>query len=113
MELIKNPMVLGTIVFALVWFVRKLGWSVEGLKALWLTMIVAILIAVAERLLSVGPPNFLICEMVSEPVSSLSCLLGILESVVKEAGIIFAATELIYQVLRREVAGRSILGDRI
>ena len=113
MGILENPLVLGTIVFALVWLFRKLGLVIDGLKALWFTMIVAIVVAIAERLFTTGIPNFLVCEMVSEPVDFLTCLFAILRTILEEAGVIFAASELIYQVLRREIAGRTILGERI
>jgi len=113
MGFLENPLILGTIVVVLVWVIRKLGLDVEGLKALWLTMVVAIFLAIAGRLVATGIPNFLVCEMVPEPVGFLPCLFAILRAIVEEAGIVFAAAELIYQVLRREIAGRSILGERI
>ena len=113
MGLLENPLILGTIVFVLVWVFRRLGLDIEGLKALWFTMVVAVVVAVAERLFATGIPNFLVCEMVSEPVASLTCLFAILRTILEEAAVVFAAAELIYQLLRREIAGRTILGERI
>lgn len=113
MGILGNPLVLGTIVFALVWLIRKFGWTVEGLKALWLTMIVAVVAAILERVFTVGIPNFLVCEIAPEPVGFLTCLSAIVRTILEEAGVIFAAAELIYQVLRREIVGRTILGERI
>jgi len=111
--MVENALILGAIVSFLVWVFRKAGLDVEGVKALWFTMIVAVIVAVAERLFATGIPNFLVCEMVSEPVASLTCLFAILRAILEEAAVVFAAAELIYQVLRREIAGRSILGERI
>ena len=113
MGFLENPLVLGTIVAILVWALRKFKWPVEGLKALWLTMITAIVLAIGGRLIATGIPNFLVCEMAPEPVGFLTCLFAILRTVLEEAGVIFAAAELIYQVLRREIAGRTILGENI
>lgn len=113
MDLIGNPFVLGAIVFVLVWVIRKFGWDVTGLGALWLTMFVAIIVAILERLFAVGVPNFLVCELAPEPAGFLRCFLLIVRAIVEEAGVIFAAAEVIYQALRREIAGRSVLGERI
>lgn len=113
MTFIQNPIVLGAIVVILVWLIRKFGWSMGGLGALWLTMLVALVLALVERLLQAGIPNFLVCEMVPEPVGFLSCLFAIIRAISEEAGVIFVAAQLIYQVLRREIVGRSILGQRI
>jgi|GEM_PF-3422490 len=113
MGFLENPLILGTIVFALVWLFRKLGLDVEGLKALWFTMIVAVALAIAGRLLATGIPNFLVCEMVPEPVGFLTCLFAILRTILEEASVTFVAAEMIYQLLRREIAGRTILGEKI
>jgi len=106
--MIENPLVLGTIVFVLVYLIRKLDWETEGLKAMWLTMIVSLGIALFERIIKVGIPGVLVCEMVSEPAGALTCLLAILQAIVQEAGVVFVAAQVIYQILRR-----AILKERI
>lgn len=106
--MIENPLVLGTIVFVLVYLIRRFAWNVEGLKAMWLTMVVSLGIALFGRIIEVGIPSILVCEMVSEPVGALTCLLAILQAIVQEAGVVFAAAQIVYQILRR-----AILKERI
>lgn len=99
----ENPIVLGTIVFVLVYLVRKFGWKVEGLKAMWLTMLTSLGIALFIRITEVGIPNVLVCEMVTEPVGALTCSLAILQAVVQETGVVFVAAQVVYQILRRAI----------
>jgi len=106
--MIENPFVLGTIVFVLVYLIRRFGLKAEGLKAMWLTMAVSLGVALFERIMEVGVPNVLVCEMVSEPVGALTCLLAILQAIVQETGVVFVAAQVVYQTLRR-----AILKERI
>ena len=112
--LLENPIVLGALVFLITWLIRKVGWKIDGVPALWLVMGVAGVIALLEWLLLGGPSKILICELsLQGPVALLTCVGRILEAVAKEFGVIFAAAQGVYQLLRREIAGRSILGERI
>lgn len=114
MSIIDNPLVLGIIVFILTLIIRKVGWKADGAPALWLTMGVSAVIAVGEWLLQGGANNIVICELpLTAPSVFLTCLWRIIEATTKEAGVIFVLSQTVYQLLRREIAGRSILGKRI
>ena len=110
-SIITNPVVLGLLVIVITKIARWLKWPVEGIKAMWLTMVIAFIGALVERVLSGGLPSFLVCELALEPVGFLTCLLKIIQAILEEFGVIFVAAEIIYQALRREyIGGRSILG---
>jgi hypothetical protein len=110
---IKNPPVLGFVVFVLTWVLRTLKWKTDGIPALWLTMLVAAVVAALETILK-GLPNVIVCQLTpSHPAAFLTCIWRILEAILEEAGPIFALSQAIYQLLRREVAGRAILGPKV
>lgn len=114
MSIIDNALVLGILVFILTLFFRKMGWGKDGVPALWLTMGVAVAIAVCEWLLQGGLNNIVVCELpLQDPSVFLTCLWRIIEVILKEAGVIFALSQAVYQLLRREIADKSILGKRI
>jgi len=96
------------VVFVLMWVLRKLQWPVEGIKALWLTMGVSVVIAVVETLISSGSPGILVCSLSNDPEAALACVIEIAEAVVEQAAIVFAASQLVYQVLRRALVGERV-----
>jgi len=113
-DLLDNPLILGAIVFFLTLVFRKVAWAKDGLPALWLTMGVAAVIATIEWLLQGGPSTIVVCELtLQDPLAFLLCLGRIIQAIAEQAGVIFLACQGVYQLLRREIAGRTILGDRI
>jgi di/tricarboxylate transporter len=110
---IENPLVLGFVVMAITWMLRRLKWKADGTPALWLTMLVALVVAGLETIAK-GLPNMIICQLTpSDPAAFLTCIWRIIEAIFKETGPIFALSQVIYQLLRREVAGKAILGPKI
>jgi len=112
--LLENPIILGLIVFLLTLVFRKVGWGKDGVPALRLTMGVAVVIALGEWLLLGGPYKIIVCSpILTDPVAFLGCLVKIVEAIAKEFGVVFGFSQIVYQILRREIAGRSLLGKRI
>lgn len=112
--LLENPIILGALVFLVTLVLRKLGWGKDGVPALWFTMGVAAVIAVGEWLLLGGPYRLVPCQpILTDPLAFLGCLVKIVEAISKEFGVVFGFSQIVYQILRREIAGRSLLGDRI
>jgi len=115
--LLRNPVVLGAVAMALVWLLRKLQWSdgvylvaINGPKAIWLTYIVALCIAVGEKLLLEGFPVVVTCGLVpTEPPAFVVCVFQIIENVLAWSGVVFAAATVIYKILRSKM----LLGERI
>ena len=112
--LLEIPLVLGVLVFLITLVLRKVGWGKDGVPALWFTMGVAAVIAVGEWLLLGGPYKLVPCQLTwTDPIAFLDCLSRILEAILKEFVVVLGFSQLVYQILRREIAGRSLLGDRI
>lgn len=110
MTLIQNPLVLGLIVFVVVWLIRRLKWPVEGPKAIWLTYMVALGIGVAEKVFLEGFPSVVTCALVpGNPPAFALCVAEILTNVLAFTGVIFGVTTGIYKVLRHKM----LLGDRV
>ena len=109
-SILKNPAVLGAIAVALVWFLRKVKWSVDGPKAIWMTYVVALCIAVGEKLLLEGFPVVVTCGLVpTNPPTFIVCVFQIIENILAWSGVLFVAATVIYKVLRSEM----VLGKRI
>jgi len=108
--LLKNPVVLGAIAVALVWLLRKAKWDVGGPKAIWLTYVVALCIAVAEKLLLGGFPVVLTCPLApTDPPSFVVCVFQVIQNILAWSGVVFAAATVVYKVLRSKM----LLGERI
>lgn len=108
--LLRNPLLLGAIAVALVWFLRKVKWDVGGVKAIWLTYVVALCIAVVEKLALEGFPVVLTCALApTDPPSFVVCVFQVIQNVVAWAGVVFAVATVIYKVLRSKM----VLGARI
>ena len=108
--LLKNPVVLGAIAVALVWFLRKVKWDVGGPKAIWLTYVVALCIAVAEKLLLEGFPVVVTCALVpADPPAFVVCVFQVIENILGWSGVVFATATVVYKVLRSKM----LLGERI
>jgi hypothetical protein len=108
--LLKNPVLLGAIAVALVWFLRKAKWDVDGPKAIWLTYVVALCIAVAGELLSGGFPAVITCPLApTDPPSFVVCVFQVIQNVLAWAGVVFAVATVVYKVLRSKM----VLGERI
>ncbi len=109
-SLLKNPVVLGSIAVVLVWFLRKAKWDVDGPKAIRLTYVVALCIAVVERLLLEGFPAIVTCALVPvDPPAFVVCVFQIIENILAWSGVLFAAATMVYKVLRIKM----LLGERI
>ncbi|TET75003.1 MAG: hypothetical protein E3J42_04130 [Dehalococcoidia bacterium] len=109
-SLLKNPIVLGSIAVALVWLLRKAKWAVDGPKAIWLTYVVALCIAIVQKLLLEGFPVVVTCALVpTNPPAFVVCVFQIIENVLAWSGVLFAAATVIYKVLRIKM----LLGERI
>lgn len=112
--LLENPIILGALVFLITLVLRKLGWGKDGVPALRLTMGVAVAIALGEWLLLGGPYKIMVCTPIwADPFAPLGCLVRIVEAISKEFGVVFGFSQIVYQILRREIAGRSLLGKHI
>ena len=108
--LLKNPILLGAIAVALVWLLRKVKWDVGGVKAIWLTYVVALCIAVAEKLLLEGFPVVLTCPLApTDPGSFVVCVFQVIQNVLGWAGVVFGVATVIYKLLRTKM----VLGARI
>ena len=106
--MIENAVILGIIVFALVWVIRRFAWDVNGLKAMWLTMGVSLAIALADWALAAGWREIVVCQFVLEPSAFLSCLVQMARTVVETAGVIFVSAQVIYKVLRLKIASELV-----
>jgi len=108
--LLKNPVVLGSIAVALVWLLRKAKWDVDGPKAIWLTYVVALCIAVVGKLLAGGFPAVLTCPLApTDPPAFVVCVFQVIENILAWSGVVFAAATVVYKILRSKM----ILGERI
>jgi len=108
--LLRNPIILGAIAVALVWLLRKVKWDVGGVKAIWLTYIVALCIAVAGELLSGGFPAVVTCALApADPPSFVVCVFQVIENILAWGGVVFGLATVIYKVLRSKM----LLGARI
>lgn len=108
--LLRNPLVLGSIAVALVWFLRKVKWDVGGVKAIWLTYVVALCIAVVEKLALEGFPVMLTCALApTDPPAFVVCVFQVIGNVLAWSGVVFAAATVVYKVLRSKM----VLGERI
>lgn len=113
-DILLNPWLLGAIVFVLALLIKKLGWTADGVRSLWLTMGFAVVFGIVQTWLNGELASLPGCVPgVSDPAASLQCLLQYVESVLQSAGVVFATSQTIYQVLRRELVGKSVLGERI
>jgi len=109
-SLLKNPVVLGGIAVGLTWFLRKVKWDVNGVKAIWLTYVVALVIAIVEKLLLEGFPVVVTCALApADPPAFVVCVFQIIENILAWSGVLFAAATVIYKVLRSKM----VLGERI
>lgn len=108
----ENPIILGAVVIGLVWLIRKFAWDAEGLKALWLTYVVSVFIAFIE-IMATGGFELEVCSPVADPVEAVQCALAIIQGLTAQAGILFVTAKLIYEALRIEIAGRTLLGDKL
>ena len=109
-SLLKNPVVLGAIAVALVWFLRQAKWDVDGPKAIWLTYVVALCIAVVEKLLLEGFPVVLTCALApTDAPSFVVCVFQVIANILAWGGVVFGVATVIYKVLRSKM----VLGERI
>ena len=109
--MIENAVILGIIVFALVWVIRRFAWDVNGLKAMWLTMGVSLAIALADWALAAGWQQIELCQLggfISDPGGFIGCLIQMIRTVVEAAGVIFVSAEVIYKVLRLKIASELV-----
>ena len=113
MSIESNAILMGLIVFLLGLVIKKLGWAKDGVQSLWMTMAVALAVAVIDGVLTNTLAPFPGCQFVGGPIPAISCVFEYVAAVVKSAGIIWISGQGIYQLLRRDVAGVSILGPRI
>lgn len=112
--LLENPIILGALVFLITLVIRKAGWGKDGVPALWFTMGVAAAVALGEWLLLGGPSKLVPCQLaLTDPLGFLFCVSRIVEAILKEFGVVLGFSQIVYQLLRREIAGRSLLGKRI
>jgi len=113
MSIIDNPLVLAVLVIVLTWLIRKLKWESEGIKALWLTMGISLVIASVDTVFGGGAVLIPAWPGWVSPGAVLVYIGGVLGSITANSGVIFASAQAIYQLLRREIVNRSPLITRL
>ena len=103
--LTSNAVILGVIAVALVWAFKKLNWTPDGTASLWVTMGVAVLLGIAEGLLSGTFVALPACSM-GEPANALVCITDLLTKVLENFGIVMGTSTAIYKLLRKLVDTR-------
>jgi len=106
-----NEIILSFIAMALIWVIRRLKLDVEGVGAVWLTAGVSMVLAVIQLVIEGGLANIVTCTLdLIDPMATLACLFVIAKAVLAQAGVIFGGTKIIYELLRRKIRDRTILG---
>jgi len=106
-----NEIILSFIAMALIWVIRRLKLDVEGVAAVWLTAGVSVVLAVIQLVIEGGFPSIITCALdLLDPMVALACLLVVAKTILAQAGVIFGGTKIIYELLRRKIRDRTILG---
>lgn len=100
MSLVENALVLGAVTTLIVWLLRKLKWPVSGVPAMWLTMGVSVVIAVIEAVVNDGFSSVFVCNIGTDPVGAVNCLVETIRGIAAQASAVWLASQGVYQILR-------------
>lgn len=109
---ISNPVILGMLTFVFSWLIREFGWQVEGKQAMWLTMGVALVLALLGSILSGGIRLLLTCTLdTSDALAAISCFFQIVNNLVAWTAAVWISAQVVYHFLRRQwlPGGRAII----
>jgi hypothetical protein len=104
----SNPLLIGVLAVIIVWVIRKLKWTVDGVAALWLTMAVSLILAVADTLLFGGPIKIPTVHWSGDPTTVLVDMTSVLAAVAASWGTVFGSAQAVYQLLRRAIGSNPL-----
>lgn len=108
MNLVQNAAILGLVTTIIVWLLRKLQWSVDGVSAMWLVTGVSVVIAVIETIINDGFSGVLVCSIGSDPVGAVNCVIEIGRAIAAQASVVWFTSQVIYKLLRAALGSEII-----